>query len=738
MPAALTSHPARSPQPPRSSRFSSRFLGLGSLGVVLALTLSSCGTALPEPNNAAEAWVSQLTSEDLAEVDTDALATESSDPEALVEALSQLEQYPMTVTLDAVAVDEETEDSDGSDGAEGAADEDAPATATATYTVSWDLSGVESSEGADQTAEANETAETDETASEQTDTADDQWSYTAETTLVWNEETEAWQPRLTPESLVPGLAEGGSVVVTETASQRGRILDADGEPIVTNRPVQRIGIDKARIMDALQIEGEPTAAQQEEAETLLTDSATALATALDLDVDTFTQRTLNAGQRAFVEFITLRADGSADIPAEDIGEVTGARVIEDTQMLGPTRRFARSVLGTFGEPSAEQIENSDGALQAGVPTGLSGLQSTFNAELTGTSGLDISLDHDADDETEAEADEPVQEPVSFTREPVDGASITTTLDQQVQQLAEDTIADSEVPAGLVVVRPSDGHILAAADGPESMSWPVAMSGKYAPGSTFKLVTALAMLRNGMTPESTVNCPATINTDGTEIGNFDGYPSQFLGEITLAQAIAQSCNTVFVGQWNDITAQQEYDAAVALGLVADPVVGFDGAFLGTLPDDATGAGHAANLFGQGVTQASPLGMATVSASIGAGATVSPVLVTEPAVDPTENENLPGNTPLTEEEAAQLRELMAGPVNEGTVPILQQVPGAPVLAKTGTAQFVSEGETLAHTWITSLHGDLAVSLFFNEGFAGSQTNGPVLEEFLTGLEEIIPSE
>ncbi|MDN6412166.1 MAG: penicillin-binding protein, partial [Yaniella sp.] len=120
------------------------------------------------------------------------------------------------------------------------------------------------------------------------------------------------------------------------------------------------------------------------------------------------------------------------------------------------------------------------------------------------------------------------------------------------------------------------------------------------------------------------------------------------------------------------------------------------------------------------------------------TDSPVVVSDPSVDPTENENRLGNTPRTEDEAAQLRELMSGPVETGTVPILQDVPGAPVLAKTGTAEYVSEGEDLAHTWIMALHGDLAVSLFFHEGFAGAQTNGPVLKEFLTELEEIMPSE
>src|SRR5690625_2970520 len=182
----------------------------------------------------------------------------------------------------------------------------------------------------------------------------------------------------------------------------------------------------------------------------------------------------------------------------------------------------------------------------------------------------------------------------------------------------------------------------------------------APGYTFQVCSALASLRTGMTPDSTVSCPPNLNIDGLEISNFDEYPVAFEGEITLAEAIAQSCNTTFVGQYEDISPEQEQEAAAALGLVEDPVVGFDGAFLGTVPTDVEGTTHAAGLFGQGAIQASPLGMATVAASVSAGETVMPLLVADPAVEPTNNDNLPVEEPLTTEEAGQLQELMAGPV------------------------------------------------------------------------------
>jgi len=128
------------------------------------------------------------------------------------------------------------------------------------------------------------------------------------------------------------------------------------------------------------------------------------------------------------------------------------------------------------------------------------------------------------------------------------------------------------------------------------------------------------------------------------------------------------------------------------------------------------------------------MATVAASVAAGQTVRPVFVSEPAVDTP----APPETGITEAEAGQLRSLMSGVVKTGTAEMLQDVPGAPVLAKTGTAQFVADGEDLAHTWLIAIHGDLAVALFFNEGLGGGHDNGPVVRDFLTAVEKIVPSE
>ncbi|MGO1961486.1 MAG: hypothetical protein ACTH1B_10715, partial [Yaniella sp.] len=374
--------------------------------VVGTLGLSACGQ-VDDPTQAAEQFAEQLSSDQLEALDGASLAEGSMEPESLAEATAALAAYPATVSLDSVVEDD--------------ADE---LTATADYTVTWNLS-----DG----TEAEDAAEASDAPDESDATSEDHWSYTTKATLVWDDEAEAWEPQLAAETLVPGLAEGGRVDVAVAPAQRGKILDTQDVPLATERPVQRIGIDKTHLLNELAVDGEePTDDEVSEA---AAESATALAEALDLDTDTFIDRVQAAGDRAWVEFIVLRDDDETDIPSDQITEIPGAVAREDTMVLGPTATFARSLLGSYGEPSAEQVENSDGEMTAGTPTGLSGLQHTYNDDLSGTNGLEITVDN-ADASTE---DLPDSDPVEFSRESEDGTAITTTLDTRIQELAEETI-----------------------------------------------------------------------------------------------------------------------------------------------------------------------------------------------------------------------------------------------------------------------------------------------------------
>jgi cell division protein FtsI/penicillin-binding protein 2 len=130
-----------------------------------------------------------------------------------------------------------------------------------------------------------------------------------------------------------------------------------------------------------------------------------------------------------------------------------------------------------------------------------------------------------------------------------------------------------------------------------------------------------------------------------------------------------------------------------------------------------------MIGQGTILASPMTMATVPASIQAGRTVLPRLIRSYDV---EQASVPE---LTGTEAAQLRSLLRGVVTSGSGSLLADVPGPPVIAKTGTAEYVAEGGGLrTHAWMIAAQGDLAVAVFVEDGVSGSQTAGPLLEAFL----------
>ena len=68
------------------------------------------------------------------------------------------------------------------------------------------------------------------------------------------------------------------------------------------------------------------------------------------------------------------------------------------------------------------------------------------------------------------------------------------------------------------------------------------------------------------------------------------------------------------------------------------------------------------------------------------------------------------------------MLRGVVTSGSGRGLLDVPGPPVIAKTGTAEFERDGKTLTHAWMVAAQGDLAVAVFVDEGASGSGTAGP----------------
>src|SRR5690606_6037752 len=112
-------------------------------------------------------------------------------------------------------------------------------------------------------------------------------------------------------------------------------------------------------------------------------AARALAELVDVDADRFADRVAASGERAFVEAITLREEDADDV-VDRVDDIPGARALPDSMLLAPTREFARPILGSVGEATAEIIEESDGRVQPGDVVGLAGLQRAFDEQLSGT------------------------------------------------------------------------------------------------------------------------------------------------------------------------------------------------------------------------------------------------------------------------------------------------------------------------------------------------------------------
>ncbi|MBB5074704.1 penicillin-binding transpeptidase domain-containing protein [Nonomuraea endophytica] len=296
----------------------------------------------------------------------------------------------------------------------------------------------------------------------------------------------------------------------------------------------------------------------------------------------------------------------------------------------------------------------------------------------------------------------------------------TTLDLRVHAAGAKALRLTKKPAALVALRPSTGEILAVVN--NRGGFDRALMGKYPPGSTFKVVTASALVADGVSAAQTVKCPAEQNIGGFPFHNA-GYKDY--GSLPFRDAFAHSCNTTFGAMTVDSLGASRL-AKVAgdfgFGVPINPGVPAVRADFPAAKDDTDLASAS---IGQGRILASPLNMATVAAAIASGTWRPPRLVPARLI-PTEGET---RRPLEEGVVKALRTLMPAVVSEGTA---QAAPfPAGTAGKTGTAEYGSGKEPPAHSWFIGYKGDLAFSVLVEGGGAGSAVAAPIAAYFLNNL-------
>ncbi len=495
----------------------------------------------------------------------------------------------------------------------------------------------------------------------------------------------------------PGIAIGDTLTATRETAARGDLLDRDGEPLMPLGTVYPVQLDPARA----------SAAVAAQLETLVEAKAGSLVAKL--------AAAKKAGSRAPIPVITYREDDFAERrPALDA--LTGVIYPKTVQPLAPSREFGQPLLGSYGEVTAEIVDASAGRYTTGDRAGVSGLQRAYDETLAGTPGLTV---------TSSAATE------LFTQEPTPGTDVRLTLDPTVQRAAETALgAAQDVPAALVAIDIPTGQVLASANRPW-FGFDRALTGRYPPGSTFKVASTYALLAgNKVELTETVSCPQSFTVNGKRFRNFEG---ETLGSPRFADDVVHSCNTAFVQLAERLGDTDLTEAAKSLGIGAGwaATLGVAGAVDGSVPTVAGAVDKAAATIGQGKVIVSPMALAVMSASVARGAYLPPALITDPA--PTGQRTAAAAAPLDPEAIADLRTVLRQVVTRGTATALASAPGRPVSGKTGTAEYGNESPPKTHAWFTGYAGDVAFAVLVEDGRSGGSVAAPIAELFLTQLAE-----
>jgi len=491
------------------------------------------------------------------------------------------------------------------------------------------------------------------------------WSYDSRFEL--RNEDGTWRVHWSPTVIHPKLAQGQAIAVQGQQPELAPVLDRDGNLILAPSRVISVLLDKAKAGDVNAVAG-------------------ALATALSGIDNTITQASIldgvnktPAGQP--YQVVLLReANYNAVKPA--IYDLPGVRFTSAPRLLAQDKAFAPVVL-----PSIRKV---------------------VEADLTGKAGWRVITT----DPTGAEVDELY----SKAAEPATAA--TTTLSVGMQNAAQAALSTEATPSMIVAMQPSTGELLAVAqNAPADAQGPIALMGRYPPGSTFKIVTATAALTDGkVTGATPVGCPATITIDGREIPNAGKFDK---GTIPLSSAFAFSCNTTFAQLASQMGESELTDTAKNLGLGVDFEMPGATTVTGSVPPASGIVERAEDGFGQGKVVASPFGMALAVSSVATGKMPTPSLLRGQTTKANATVTSPSPQVLDGVRAMMLE--MAK-----STPALAAFPE--VRGKTGTAQF-GDG-THSHGWFVGYQGDFAFAVLLTDVDTSAKAVAAATR-FLSGL-------
>lgn len=251
-------------------------------------------------------------------------------------------------------------------------------------------------------------------------------------------------------------------------------------------------------------------------------------------------------------------------------EFSGVEVVETPVRVYPLKTTASHILGRIGRIESNELEGNEDIYNQNDIIGKSGIEYVFEKYLKGTDGvkqIDMNVDGTITDEY-------------VSKEAVSGSDVILTIDSKLQAVTEQALADNinkianhgfsqeDNPAdagAAVVLNVKTGEVIAMASYPDydpsafvngidTNTWnyyingdtkPLenkAISAMYSPGSTYKMVTALAGLETGtITPKTKINDTGVFRKYNSSWKCWNRYGH---GYLNVSQAIEHSCNYFF--------------------------------------------------------------------------------------------------------------------------------------------------------------------------------------------------
>ncbi len=543
----------------------------------------------------------------------------------------------------------------------------------------------------------------------------------------------------------------------EVAAPRGHILDRKGKEIVTNRPSFNVVLIK-------------------EDSTNLGDVLTRLSPVLKMDVsELWGKIRKSAGSPKYLP-VRLKEDIDWNTLAyleNHNHEFSGIRTEVQPVRVYHYGNLAANTLGYLGTISKKELEKADQKIYKGSDLiGKAGLEKLRESDLRGEKGIYYS-------EVNAKG---FEQQLLKSIEPLPGREIHLTLDVDLQQIAESYMEAGEKSGAVVAMEVNTGRLLtvvstpsikiedfvggisvknwkALLDNPKHPLINKVVQASYPPGSTYKMVTALAGLAKGVIDEDTVfYCPGHYR-----FGNrtYSCWKHSGHGPVNLKKAISQSCDVYFyqVGQRVGVDGLAEF--ARKLGLGKKTGVEMEHEKSGLVPTKEWKLkvkkrkwqeGETLSIaIGQGFDLVTPLQMCVMTATIANGGKVYRPKLVEKVIDPEGNivENF---KPEIVNELVGLDRFLKL-IREGMEEVVQGKRGTArrvaiknlrIGGKTGTAQVVKiaqyrhlKEENIPyrfrdHAWFTCFapaeKPEIAVTVLVEHGLHGGSGAGPIARAVL----------